>query len=135
MNYEEIQSAIGKINSTIRDLGNQVESGNRDKVGLRFNGKMKDPTGSDNWRVGLVTFDAMHGYYGNSGCSDDMSEHLVKYIVAALNELKPGIVKAAINIAERERAELANRAKEEAEKILELAKRVEAIGDNGKQRE
>jgi len=118
--YEKLVTIIKKIDQTITALKNQIpERNHRDKCGLNF--RFMNLTHDGNWQKALVTFGASHGSYGSSSASNDMSEMLAKNVVCAIGKLEREIIKTAINILEKEKQLTAEKAANEAEKIIEYA--------------
>jgi len=126
MDYNTVKTTISQIEGTIKALENQIPIyQQRDKCGLSFAGFEDYNTpkiGSDgHWGQATIRFGASHGYYGNSSAYDDMSPMLAEYVLKALRRSERSIIESAIAIAKEERRELAQKIKEESEKILALA--------------
>ena len=127
MDYNTVKTTISQIESTIKALENQIPiARQRDKCGLGFAGAESYDTPeiglvNSRWQYAQVRFGASHGYYGNSSAYDDMSPMLAKYVLKALRRSERSIIESAIAIAKEERKELAQKIKEESEKILALA--------------
>jgi predicted Zn-dependent protease len=123
MGYDDLLKEIKEIESTIKDLQNQIYVEHKiDKNGLHFRLTEVEKTGT--WKKATVTFQASHGYYGNSSASDDMSTPLAKAIVEALEVMEKDIIKKAIATCESEKTKLAIKAKEEASKIIAMADKI-----------
>ncbi|MHA1329718.1 MAG: hypothetical protein ACTSR2_01450 [Candidatus Hodarchaeales archaeon] len=118
MDYDKLWNEIKRLENIKVDLDYQIPTSQRDKTGLNF--RFKEVLKSSGFKKALIEFDAYHGYFGYSGCTDDMSEMLAKYIVKALNYLKKEIIKKAKLIIDGDKKKLTEEAKIEAQKIIEL---------------
>jgi len=121
MDYNELLNKIKKLENVKMDLEYQIITPQIDKTGLNF--RFKEVLKSSGFKKALIEFDAHHGYFGHSGCTDDMSTTLAEYVVKALNCLKEEIVKKAKLIVEADKRKLAEKAKKEAKRIIELVEK------------
>ncbi len=127
MNYDTLKSNIAKIDNVIEKLELQKPISNEiDKCGLRFsaleheNNYPKLYRGAGDWSQARVTFGAQHGYWGNSSAYDDLSPLLAHYVIKALDALEYQIINKAKELANSDKVKFAAKAKEEAQKILEI---------------
>lgn len=121
MDYNKLLNEIKKLEDIKVDLSYQIPNLQVDKTGLNF--RFREVLKSSGFRKALVEFDAYHGYFGNSGCTDDMSTTLAEYVVKALNYLRKEIVEKAKLIIEADKKRLAEEARKEAKRIIELVEK------------
>jgi len=135
MNYDDIKKEISEIDRTIEGLDSQlcgsakINTGHVDKGGLRFAGckTYHEPLiskGQSHWLEASVSFGAYHGYYGDSNCSEDMSVRLASYILRSLRVLEKDIINKAVELAGKDKKKIADKAREEAQKILDINKEI-----------
>lgn len=116
MNINEAQKQIADIKQAIEGLRLQRTEGQRDKTGMHF-----DLAKIEGYNA-FITFEAYHGYYGNSSVSSDMSPKLADYVARALRELKGAIIQEAIRLAEQDAQRIAKEVAVEAEQLLVWAR-------------
>ena len=126
MDYAQAQKKLSELDIAIEALKNQIHTHkDRDKTGLLFRGQpdyhKPNITGS-HWQQAHISFNAYHGFYGNSSCREDMSPDVAFFVVKALNALTDKIVEKAVQIAEEQKSVIAVKIRKEAEKIIELVK-------------
>ncbi|MBE3140170.1 MAG: hypothetical protein IMZ53_06265 [Thermoplasmata archaeon] len=133
MNYNEIQSEIKRLQGLSEDVDSQIGERHRDidKCGMSFRyldyDKKIKSCGHHDWPEAIVKFDAYHGYWGNSGCSNDMTEDFADIILEALNDksIRLSIIMKAKKLIAEKIVKLAKSALEESEKIKEFASGVQ----------
>lgn len=117
MNINDAQKQIADIKQAIEGLRLQRTEGQRDKTGMYFAVAKIDRDSA------YITFEAYHGYYGNSSVSSDMSPKLANYVVRALRELKWAIIQEAIWLAEQDAQLIAKEVEAEAKHLLAWAQK------------
>lgn len=127
MNYTDLVQEIAKLQQISRNIDAQRGGRHRDidKCGLSFWYINKDekikPGRHHSFPEAQIRFDAYNGYYGSSSVSNDMSEPLADWVLAALNCCKKPIIDKAVELIDKEIHKLAKQAKEEAGEIQSLA--------------
>ncbi|MCK5016261.1 MAG: hypothetical protein KAS32_04240 [Candidatus Peribacteraceae bacterium] len=118
--FETVKREIEKYKWASKHLEFQIAIPKKiDKCGLEFQ-KGDQLSKSGNYFKATIQFGARHGYYGDSSCSDDMSDEVAECVFVALRTMHDDIVHEAIKVANKRARQQANIAKDEAEEILKL---------------